>query len=103
MKSFIRLFIIFVLFSSLVYAQENIEKFDDKTVAVYNDEIRKIRDDLVNLPKQTADLDMGSHKIITVTDPTTNQDAATKTYVDTAVASAGKAFGSLVNKSHDTQ
>jgi len=30
----------------------------------------------------TGALNMGSHKITSVTDPTNNQDAATKKYVD---------------------
>lgn len=34
----------------------------------------------------TADLDANSNKIVNVTDPTANQDAATKIYVDTKVA-----------------
>lgn len=34
----------------------------------------------------TTDLSMGSHKLTNVTDPASNQDAATKKYVDTAVA-----------------
>ena len=34
----------------------------------------------------TGALDMGSHKVISVTDPTSDQDAATKKYVDTAIS-----------------
>lgn len=35
---------------------------------------------------QSQNLDMGTHKIVNVVDPTANQDAATKKYVDDAVA-----------------
>ena len=38
-----------------------------------------------SLAAAIADVDMGSNKLINVTDPTANQDAATKAYVDSAV------------------
>jgi hypothetical protein len=37
----------------------------------------------------TADFSMNTHKITNVTDPGSNQDAATKHYVDTSIASGG--------------
>ena len=37
----------------------------------------------------TENVDMGSNKIISLTDPTSNQDAATKNYVDTTLAGSG--------------
>lgn len=41
---------------------------------------------LTSLGTQAANLDMGSHKIVNLTDPTSVQDAATKNYVDTQLA-----------------
>ena len=37
----------------------------------------------------TENVDMGSNKIVSLTDPTSNQDAATKNYVDTTLAGSG--------------
>jgi hypothetical protein len=39
--------------------------------------------------KFSGQLDMNSHKVVNVTDPTSAQDAATKNYVDTQGASTG--------------
>lgn len=42
----------------------------------------------------TADISLASHKLTNVTDPSTNQDAATKAYVDTQIA--GLASGQVL-------
>ena len=41
------------------------------------------------LGAQSEDLDMNTHKIVNVTDPTANQDAATKAYVNSLLGSSG--------------
>jgi len=38
---------------------------------------------LNNITAPTADVSLNSHKITNLSDPTNNQDAATKAYVDT--------------------
>jgi len=52
----------------------------------------------------TADLAMGSHKLTGVADPTDDQDAATKKYVDTQVAGVAQAkrFAGNVGNGTDT-
>jgi hypothetical protein len=52
----------------------------------------------------TADLAMGSHKLTGVADPTGDQDAATKKYVDTQVAGVAQAkrFAANVGNGTDT-
>ena len=42
---------------------------------------------LTNLGSFAADLDMNSHRLVNVSDPLANQDAATKAYVDTSISS----------------
>lgn len=51
---------------------------------------------LNSITAPTGDVSMNSHKITSVTDPGSNQDAATKKYVDDAVA-AGVSFGTPAN------
>ncbi|SHN16177.1 tail fiber domain-containing protein, partial [Flavobacterium xinjiangense] len=45
----------------------------------------------------TADIDLGSKKIVNLADPTANQDAATKNYVDTKVSSIASGADNLGN------
>lgn len=47
-----------------------------------------------------ADLDMGTHKITNVVDPTSNQHAATKKYVDDALANIGLKGGAVTTSSN---
>ena len=43
----------------------------------------------------TKDLDVNNHKIINITNPTSAQDAATKSYVDSQIASGGGSYQPL--------
>lgn len=54
------------------------------TVSDFDTQVRTSRLDQMAAP--TANVSMGSHKVTSVTDPTSAQDAATKNYVDTFTA-----------------
>lgn len=60
------------------------------TISDFDTQVRTNRLDQMATP--TADVSFGSKKITSLADPTSAQDAATKTYVDTAAA-AGVTFG----------
>jgi len=71
-------------------------KIDDDTYVPASDEYivkayterTYLRLDTTNDPL-TGELDMGNHKIVNLTDPTANQDAVTKIYVDNSIAAGG--------------
>jgi len=96
-----RLIIILVLASnSLLFALEDpLPDFEEESVSVLNDQLNK---DLHNLPVQRSSMDMGTHKIENVVDPTLDQEAATKKYVDDQVAVAGKSLGAWVSRTNNT-
>lgn len=55
------------------------------TISDFDTQVRTSRLDQMTAP--TGDVSMNSHKLTSVTDPTSAQDAATKAYVDAATAS----------------
>ena len=57
---------------------------------------------LVISPKGAGTVDVDTSKIVNVTDPTANQDAATKSYVDTTVSSASALVIAADSGSNDT-
>lgn len=60
-----------------------------QTASTISDFDTQVRTSTLNqMTAPTADLSINSHKLTNVTDPSSAQDAATKTYVDTSVASA---------------
>lgn len=62
------------------------------TISDFNTAVRTSRLDQMAAP--TADVSLASHKLTNVTDPSSAQDAATKNYVDTSLASV--ASGSVL-------
>lgn len=63
------------------------------TISDFNTAVRL--NTLDQLAAPTSDLSIGSHKLTNVTNPTANQDAATKSYVDSSI---GALSGGLVFK-----
>lgn len=57
-----------------------------KTLKFYNGSVTIVLGRLDQLNQPTADISLNSHKLTSVTDPTSAQDAATKGYVDTLIA-----------------
>ncbi|WP_396142000.1 beta strand repeat-containing protein, partial [Flavobacterium sp.] len=68
-------------------ADDAVETTKIKNANVTNDKLDKANIPLSGFAAAAADVDLGSNKLINVTDPATDQDAATKKYVDTAIAS----------------
>ena len=65
-------------------ATDAVETVKIKNAAVTNAKLDKTNIPLSGFAAAAADVDLGSNKLINVTDPTDAQDAATKNYVDTA-------------------
>ncbi len=68
-------------------ADNAIETTKIKTAAVTDAKLDKANIPLSGFGAAVADVDLGSNKLINVTDPSSAQDAATKSYVDTATSS----------------
>ena len=80
---------IFILSSFPLSAEEIIKDFKEESVQILNEELRRLQEtdffnsDGTNIElKDAKPIDMQSQKIISLTDPTAAQDAATKNYVD---------------------
>ena len=59
---------------------------DQNFINLNSDKLENVSEDTT--PTLGGELDANSNKIVNVTDPTANQDAATKLYVDNTVAGA---------------
>ena len=65
-------------------ATDAVETVKIKNAAITNAKLDKTNIPLSGFAAAATDVDLGSNKLINVTDPTDAQDAATKNYVDTA-------------------
>ncbi len=72
--------------TSAKLADDAVEEAKIKDAAVTNAKLDKANIPLSGFASASADVNLGSNKIINVTDPTAAQDAATKNYVDTVTA-----------------
>ena len=82
-KRFIRLAIILAFTFSVCFADEIIPNFENKSVSVLNEELRKL--DISNQIKDEGSLDVLNKTIENVAAPVNNTDGANKKYVDDTI------------------
>ncbi|WP_077403630.1 beta strand repeat-containing protein [Cellulophaga omnivescoria] len=82
-------------------ADTNITRDKIANAAIDDNKLDKANISLSGFALPTGDLSMGSQKLINVLDPTDAQDAATKVYVDDAIATAGTAAATALAAKED--
>jgi hypothetical protein len=102
--AWILVFLLISSISSISYAQENISTFDDKSLPILNEELRKIRDDIPKIRILAwyipGDAEVGTNKSAYLTVPFSGQIIKAVAYAKTAPTGATLIFD--INKNGTT-